>query len=142
MTNDMMSYTFLSNTIDADTVDNIHLMLKDTYWASERTLEEIEISLRNSVVMVARYHDDEIVGCARAVTDKVAFSWICDVVVAPSHRGRGIGKKLLEGLLAHEDVALTRKVLVTGDAQLLYKRLGFKAHKYECMINFPDQEQL
>lgn len=135
----MISYTFLSNPTDADTVDTIHLMLKDTYWASERTRGETETSLNNSVTIVARYQNDEIVGCARAVTDKATFSCICDVVVAPSHRGKGLGKKLVEGLLAHEDVAPTRKVLVTKDAQSLYGSLGFKTHKYECMISFPGQ---
>jgi N-acetylglutamate synthase-like GNAT family acetyltransferase len=137
MSNEIVSYTFLSNTIDENTVDSIHMLLKDTYWASERTREEIEISLRNSVTIVARCCDDNIIGCARAVTDNVTFSWICDVVVAPSHRGKGFGKKLVEDLLAHDDVRRTRKILVTKDAQSLYSKLGFKTHKYECMVNFP-----
>ncbi len=137
MSNDMVSYTYLSNTIDENTVDSIHLLLKDTYWASERTREEVEISLTNSVTIVARYLNDDIIGCARAITDKVTFSWICDVVVAPLHRGKGVGKKLVEGLLAHDDVARTRKVLVTKDAQSLYDKFGFKTHEYECMVKFP-----
>jgi N-acetylglutamate synthase-like GNAT family acetyltransferase len=136
MSNDMVSYAFLPNTIDKNSVDSIHTLLKDTYWASERTREEVEISLSNSVTIVARYLNDDIIGCARAITDKVAFSWICDVVVASSHRGKGFGKKLVEFLLAHADVAKTRKILVTKDAQSLYSKLGFKTHKYECMVNF------
>jgi N-acetylglutamate synthase-like GNAT family acetyltransferase len=137
----MVTYTFISNTIDEKTVDSIYMLLKDTYWARERTRKEVEISLNNSVTIVARYLDDDIIGCARAITDKVTFSWICDVVVTPSHRGKGFGKKLVEGLLVHDDVARTRKILVTKDAQSLYSKLGFKTHKYECMVNFPERSE-
>jgi N-acetylglutamate synthase-like GNAT family acetyltransferase len=137
MSNDMVTYTFLSKKIDVKTVESIHMLLKETYWAGDRTRKEVEISLNNSVTIVARYYNDDIIGCARAITDKVAFSWICDVVVAPSHRGKGFGKKLVEGLLLHDDVARTRQILVTKDAQSLYSKFGFKTHKYECMVNLP-----
>jgi N-acetylglutamate synthase-like GNAT family acetyltransferase len=137
MSNDMVSYTFLSNPIDDNTVDSIHMLLKGTYWAGKRTRKEIEISLCNSVTIVARHLNDDVIGCARAITDTVAFSWICDVVVTPSHQGKGFGKKLVEGLIAHDDVKRTRKILVTKDAQSLYNKLGFKIHKYDCMVNYP-----
>jgi N-acetylglutamate synthase-like GNAT family acetyltransferase len=131
-------YTITDRLKPAD-IDAIQALLKDTYWASERTRSEVEESLRHSVIVVARGPDHQLVGCARAVTDTCTFAWICDVVVAPGHRRRGLGKALVERLLAHLDVTRTRKVLVTKDAQGLYRKFGFERHPSECMIKYPDK---
>ncbi len=137
-----MSYTFrtLENVTNID-IDAIHGLLQDTYWASERTRDEVEESLGQSVVMAAYEPTGGLVGCARAVTDRVTFAWICDVVVATDHRGKGIGKTLVRGLLEHPDVSRTRKILVTKDAQKLYRDIGFERHKFECMIKYPEKPQ-
>lgn len=132
----MDNYTYSDN-LTHDSIDAIHFLLKGTYWASERTRLEIEESLKASTFLAA-FHGDDLVGCARAVTDKVTFSWICDVVVDPAHRGKGIAKELVKRLLAHPHVARTRKILVTRDAQGLYHPFGFVTHPSECMIAYPD----
>lgn len=125
--------------MSAEEVRQFHELLTRTYWAGDRTLNEVERSLASSVIVVARHVADGFVGCARAVTDKVTFSWICDVVVHEAHRGRGVGKELVSRLLTHPDIVATRKVLVTKDAQRLYRRLGFDTHRYECMIKYPER---
>jgi GNAT superfamily N-acetyltransferase len=47
----------------------------------------------------------EVVGMATAVhyvhPDKAPELWINEVGVAPTHRGRGVGRQLLDALLAH-----------------------------------------
>ena len=133
-------YSF-STVLSAGEIRKFHELLSQTYWASDRTLNEVEQSLRSSVIVSARHVADGFVGCARAVTDKVTFSWICDVVVHEAHRRRGVGKELVRRLLAHPEVAGTRKVLVTKDAQSLYRQLGFDTHRYECMIKYPERSQ-
>ncbi len=125
--------------MSAEEIRKFHELLELTYWASGRTLNEVEESLQSSVIVSARHVEDGFVGCARAVTDKVTFSWICDVVVQAAHRRRGVGKELVRRLLAHPDVAATRKVLVTQDAQSFYQQLGFGTHRYECMIKYPEK---
>lgn len=125
-----------SDKISLRDVEAVHRLLKDTYWASERTCADIEKSMDSSIV-IAAFHDGDLVGFGRAVTDKVFFSWICDVVVDPEHRGRGIAKQLVTKLLTHPHVKPTRKVLVTRDAQELYHRFGFVTHPSECMIAYP-----
>ena len=94
--------------------------------------DKVEQSLQSSVIISPRHVADGFVGCARAVTDKVTCCWICDVVVHEGHRRRGVGKELVRRLLAHPDVAATRKVLVSKDSQSLYRQLGFDTHRYEC----------
>ena len=63
---------------------------------------------------------------ARVVTDGALFAWLCDVFVAPSVRGTGVGKLLLQGVLDDlEPLGLKRMLLATADAQELYRRFGF-----------------
>lgn len=133
-------YTY-SRSLSGDDVRKIHGLLGRTYWANQRTLDEVARSMETSIVVVVRHAADGLVGCARAVTDKVTFSWICDVVVHEAHRGRGLGGELVRQLLARPEIEGTRKVLVTRDAQDLYRKLGFQTHRYECMIRYPAKDQ-
>ena len=67
------------------------------------------------------------VGFARAVTDGATFAWIADLFVLADHRGQGLGRCLLEVVLAHPDVRGARNVLLaTADAHGLYRSYGFR----------------
>jgi N-acetylglutamate synthase-like GNAT family acetyltransferase len=133
MNTNNLSYT-LSDQPSERYIDAIHALLKKTYWASDRTRDQVAESLRHSIIIFALDPSGQLVGCARAVTDTVTFAWICDVVVDEHHRGKGLGKQLMSTLLAHPGVVGTRKILVTKDAQGLYQKFGFKTHPFECMV--------
>ena len=76
----------------------------------------------------ALLHGGRQVGFARVVTDRATFAYLCDVYVLEEHRGRGLGKWLVEEVRAHPDLqGLRRIVLVTKDAHGLYAGLGFQA---------------
>ena len=66
------------------------------------------------------------VGIARVVTDKVTFSWLCDVFVDPGHRKLGLGKRMITHLLADPRLVKTKMYLATKDAHGLYERFGFE----------------
>ena len=60
------------------------------------------------------------------MTDRTTFAYLCDVYVLESHHGRGLGKRLLDAVIAHPDLAdLRRFVLWTRDAHGLYEQFGF-----------------
>jgi GNAT superfamily N-acetyltransferase len=72
------------------------------------------------------YKHEEQVGFARVVTDRATFAYLADVFVLEEHRGRGIGKWLVEVILSHPDLqGLRRWMLATRDAHDLYRRYGF-----------------
>ncbi|WP_353813477.1 GNAT family N-acetyltransferase [Agromyces sp. SYSU T00266] len=69
----------------------------------------------------------EQLGYARVVTDGVTFAWLCDVIVSPEARGRGVGVGLVGFVVEQlEPLGLKRLVLATGDAHTLYGRFGFE----------------
>ena len=104
-------------------------LLHATYWAKDRSRESIGKSIEHSVCF-GLFHDGRQVGFARAVTDHTTFTWICDVVIAPEHRGRGLGKWMVECMLQHPELQTTTHVLRTKDAHTLYEQFGFKRTEY------------
>ena len=106
-------------------LDAIASMLLRSYWADNRPREIIEHSMQNSLVFGV-YDGEEQIGLARVVSDFATFAWLCDVFVEDAYRGRGIGKWLMETILAHPDLqGLRRFMLATRDAHGLYAQYGF-----------------
>ena len=104
----------------------IHAMLRETYWATNISREVVERACRHSECALARDDARNLVGFARLVTDKATFAWLCDVVVAPSHRGRGLARALVRTFQAHPDLqGFRRWLLATKDAHGVYAPLGF-----------------
>ncbi len=103
-----------------------HELLKATYWGSQRDYELDRRAFANSVCVIALL-DGRQVGFARASGDRTLFARISDVIVWPEHRGKGIGKALVEALLGHPELrTVSTWMLNTSDAHGLYKRYGFR----------------
>ncbi|MEC0214045.1 GNAT family N-acetyltransferase [Paenibacillus ehimensis] len=105
--------------------DVIYALLQTSYWAAHRSRETVLRSLENSLCF-GLYHGETQVGFMRVVTDYATFTWVCDVIVHPDHRGRGLGKSLMQFLVEHPAVRDTRMVLGTKDAHGLYEQYGFE----------------
>jgi len=101
-------------------------LLKATYWGGQRTDEVNRRAFANSICAIALV-DGRQAGFARASGDRAVFARISDVVVWPEHRGRGIGKALVEALLDHPELrTVPTFMLNTADAHGLYARYGFR----------------
>jgi GNAT superfamily N-acetyltransferase len=100
-------------------------LLKASYWGGQRTDEINRRAFENSVCAIALI-DGKQAGFARASGDRAVFARISDVVVWPEHRGKGIGKALVQALLDHPELASVQTwMLNTSDAHGLYRRFGF-----------------
>ena len=83
-----------------------------------------------AVLLAVRWIASQV-GFARVVTDRATFAYLCDVYVLETHRGRGLGKWLIESVMAHPDLqGLRRFQLVTRDAHGLYERHGFASPEH------------
>jgi GNAT superfamily N-acetyltransferase len=107
-------------------VTMIHDFLTNSYWAEGRTLEQVKISIENSLCW-GIYLDDEQIGFARVLTDGSVVAYLMDVFIIEKYRGNGYSKILLDEVLAHKDLqSIGKWVLATKDAHDIYKQFGFK----------------
>jgi ribosomal protein S18 acetylase RimI-like enzyme len=100
-------------------------LLAATHWGEGLTADRLASAIANSVCFGV--HDGKsLVGFGRVVTDLATFGYLTDVVIAPSHRGRGLGRWLTDCIVAHPELqGLRRLALVTRDAESMYRKAGF-----------------
>jgi GNAT superfamily N-acetyltransferase len=110
-------------------LEAICALLANSYWAPNRPRALTEQSIRHSVCL-GLYHQGRQVGFARAVTDEATFAYLCDVIIDPGHRGRGLGKWIVKTLLEHPQCQTATRCLRTRDAHGLYERFGFERAEY------------
>jgi len=106
-------------------LDVIHGFLAASYWAAGIPREVVERAVRHSLCFGA-FEGPAQVGFARVVSDYATYAYISDVFVLPSHRGRGVGKRIMAAIVAHPELqGLRRWTLFTRDAHGLYRQYGF-----------------
>jgi GNAT superfamily N-acetyltransferase len=107
-----------------------HRELSSSYWAKDIPFETVKKAAENSMCFNV-FIGDEQVAYARVITDKTTYAYLCDVIVAQAHQRKGIGKALVEFIIAHPDLqGLRRFTLGTKDAHGLYEKFGFTAPKF------------
>jgi GNAT superfamily N-acetyltransferase len=109
-------------------VTMIHAFLaNESYWVPGISRASVEKCIEHSLCFGA-YLNGRQIGFARAVTDYVRYAHLLDVFVLPEFRGRGIGKLLIENILANPELrTIARYTLGTQDAHGLYAKYGFTA---------------
>ncbi|GAB4577862.1 MAG: GNAT family N-acetyltransferase [Anaerolineales bacterium] len=110
--------------------DFVTRQLATSYWASTCSQPQIEKSIANSIPFSLYLQEDQI-GFARVITDKAVFACLADVIIAPRHRGKGLGKWMLSCILTHPDLQGCKILLETCGAHKLYAQFGFETR--ECM---------
>ena len=100
----------------------------------------LETAFSNSMFRFFARENDMLVAAGRAVADGVDCSYICDIAVHPSHQGRGLGREVIERLVAasrgHRKIIL---YAVPGKEEF-YGRFGFRRMK-TAMAIFENAEQ-
>ena len=83
------------------------------------------------------FHASRQIGFARVVSDRATVGYLCDVIIAPEHRGGGLGKWMLKTILEHPELKTCRIDLFTRDAQEFYRQFGFAPHKFTNLVRYP-----
>ena len=114
-----------------ETLDLYDAVGWSAYTAHPETLER---SLPGSRHVVTARRDGALIGLARVVGDGAVLAYLQDVLVCPEAQGQGIGRRLVEEVLAPFD-AVRQQVLLT-DAEpgqrAFYEALGFvEAHDHD-----------
>jgi len=104
-------------------------LLGNSYWAADRPRSTMEKAMEHSICF-GLFCRGKQVGFARAVTDQATFTWVCDLIVHPDHRRKGLGKWMVKCLLEHPQLQTASHVLRTKDAHGLYEKFGFQRVEY------------
>jgi GNAT superfamily N-acetyltransferase len=113
-------------------LDLIHGFLANvSYWAKGIPRDVLARSIEHSLCFGVYDGSGAQVGFARVISDFATYAYVADVFVLESHRGRGLGKSLMECILQHPALqGLRRWNLTTRDAHALYAQSGFKPLKF------------
>jgi len=105
----------------------VHASLASEYWALGRPRALTERSWANCLCFGIYAPDGAQVGFGRLLTDYTFRAHLADVYILPVARGLGLGRALIETVLAHPELTTVRNwTLTTADAQGLYARYGFR----------------
>jgi GNAT superfamily N-acetyltransferase len=107
-------------------LDAIHGFLTNCYWAKGIPREVVARSIQQSLCFGVYDGSGAQVGFARVISDFATIAYVGDVFVLDTHRGRGLGKWLMESITHHPALQnLRRWILTTRDAHGLYAQVGF-----------------
>jgi GNAT superfamily N-acetyltransferase len=80
----------------------IHGFLTNCYWARGVPREVVERSIEHALCFGIYDGSGAQVGFARVISDFATIAYVGDVFVLDTHRGRGLGKWLMECITRHQ----------------------------------------
>ncbi len=105
------------------------------FWAGERCLEDWKIAIANSYPIISVWDHEELIGFARATSDGIYRAMVWDVVIHPDYRGQGLGRQLVQTLLAHPHMNQVERIyLTTTHQQRFYEHIGFVHNSSTTMV--------
>ena len=110
--------------------EEIRQLYTEVGWtAYTESMPALEQGFKNSLLVLAAYENDELLGIIRVVGDGFTIVFIQDILVFPRHQRKGVGTALLKAVLdRYPDV---RQIELTTDntpkTVAFYKSLGFSA---------------
>jgi GNAT superfamily N-acetyltransferase len=110
---------------DAVDLDAVHAFLTRAYWSEGVPAAMVARSIAGSIPF-SLFHGSTQIGFARVITDRATYAYLADVYVLEAHRGKGLGRWLVDVIMQHPDLQTLRRFsLVTRDAHDLYRQAGF-----------------
>ena len=114
-------------------------LLKMTYWANNRTMEQIEESMASSFCYGLFLAEEErLVGFARVISDLATTYYLCDVIIDPEYQHQGLGMALVSHIVNLPQYRKLRGLLLTKDAHGLYEKYGFETVNDRAMVKAPE----
>ncbi|HFR3538173.1 TPA: N-acetyltransferase family protein [Streptococcus suis] len=96
----------------------------------------LQKALKHSLLVLAAFDGDRLVGLLRAVGDGYSIIFIQDILVLPAYQRQGIGRTLLEQAITHFPGIYQLHLLTdnTAKTRSFYEALGFIAvERLDCV---------
>lgn len=115
------------------TAEQFFELFETTGWNTKYELsqEELYVALKNSWYSISVYDKDELIGFGRIICDGIVHALILDVIVLPDKQGEGIGKEIMDRLVAKckEHKIRDIQLFCAKDKARFYEKLGFERRK-------------
>ena len=129
-----MNYRIIDGAENMD-LEEVVRLLRMTYWADRRPVAQIEKSMQNSSCYGVFLDDEKkLVGFARVISDYATTYYLCDVIIDPAYRHRGLGTALVSCIESLPEYAGLRGILITRDAHTLYRKFGYEVLNERVMV--------
>ena len=116
-------------------IEDIVRLLRMTYWADKRSVEQIEKSIQNSSCFgIYLENEKKLVGFARVISDYATTYYLCDVIIDTEYQHKGLGTALVSYIESLPKFEGLRGILITRDAHALYKRFGYEVLNERVMV--------
>lgn len=116
-------------------IDEVVRLLRMTYWADKRSVDQIRKSMQNSSCYGVTLDDEnKLVGFARVITDYATTYYLCDVIIDTSYQHMGLGTALVSHIESLPEYAGLRGILITRDAHDLYRKYGYEVLNGRVMV--------
>lgn len=106
--------------------------LRESVGFQKLTKEQAKTVLSNTSFLVNAVCDGKSVGIVRVLTDMLTDAYITDVIVSPDFQGRGLGRKLLDGVVSRlkelsvNNVKLACSLYANPGKETFYEKFGFQ----------------
>jgi N-acetylglutamate synthase-like GNAT family acetyltransferase len=129
------SLRFCDRSEDIDIPQLQELLNRSAFWAIDRRVEDLQIAIDRSEPVVSVWDEDKLIGFARATSDGIYRAAIWDVAIDPDYQRLGLGRRLVETVLAHPYIQRVERVyLFTTHHQRFYEQLGFVTNSSTAMV--------
>ena len=83
-------------------IDSFSNIFESTGWniRYKKTKESLYSAIVDSWFVISAYVNDNLVGFGRVISDGSMHAFIVDLIIIPQYQGKGIGKTILEKLVA------------------------------------------
>ena len=129
-----MKYSIIDGAEKMDIVE-VMALLKQTYWADERPVEQVRKAMEHSRCYGVYLEDaQKLAGFARVISDFATTYYLCDVIIDEACRGNGLGRALLSYIENLPEYQGLRGILITRDAHGLYEKFGYQTLNGRAMV--------
>lgn len=128
---------------DSEHVSELVQLYDQYHWWDDRTSDTIRRMIEHTDVLVGLRdtRSKELVAAGRVLTDFVYYAKIYDVIVTETHRGDGLGRKLVTAIVGHPVLDSVSALTLDCRSGLIpfYEKCGFTQH--EQRVNLEERTE-
>ena len=129
-----MKYSIIDGAEKLD-ISQVMALLKQTYWADQRPVEQVQCSMEHSRCYGLYLEDEQkLVGFARVISDFATTYYLCDVIIDMDYQHKGLGSALVSYIDNLPEYQGLRGILITRDAHALYEKFGYQTLNGRAMV--------